>query len=55
MYKGIYMPSMPRMPGKGAKIAYKILGKPANIAEKKTKEQREINRRLWFEETTRVR
>ena len=49
------MPSMPRMPGKGAKISYKILGIPANIAAKKTKEQKFINRRLWFEETSRVR
>lgn len=49
------MPSMPRMPGKGAKIAYKILGKPANIAFKRNKEQKFINRRLWFEETSRVR
>jgi hypothetical protein len=49
------MPSMPRIPGKGVRIAFKILGVPANIASKKSKEQREINRRLWFEETSRVR
>ena len=49
------MPSMPRIPGKGPKIAFKILGVPANIAAKKTKEQKFINRRLWFEETSRVR
>ena len=54
-YKGVYMPSMPRLPGKGTKIAFKILGVPANIASKKTKEQKAINRRLWFEETSRVR
>lgn len=54
-YRGVYMPSMPRIPGKGPKIAFKILGIPANIAAKKTKEQKFINRRLWFEETSRVR
>lgn len=55
VYHGVYMPSMPRIPGKGPKIAFKILGIPANIAAKKTKEQKFINRRLWFEETSRVR
>jgi hypothetical protein len=49
------MPSMPRIPGKGVTIAFKILGVPANIASKRTKKQKEINKRLWFEETTRVR
>ncbi len=46
---------MPRIPGKGKKLAYKILGVPANIASKKTKVQKRINKRLLFEETSRVR
>lgn len=49
------MPSMPRIPGKPTKIAYKILGVPANIAFKRTKEEKAINKRLIYEETTRVR
>lgn len=55
IYKGGYMPAMPRIPGKGPKIAFKILGVPAPLASKKTKEQKEINRRLLFEETWRAR
>lgn len=49
------MPVMLRPPGKAKKIAYKILGVPANIQSKRDKEQKRINRRLIFEETTRVR
>ncbi len=49
------MPSMPRMPGKGTKIAYKILGVPSNIAFKRNKAEQKINKRLLFEETYRVR
>lgn len=49
------MPAMPRMSGKAAQIAYKILGKPANMQSKKTPRQQQINTRLVFEETQRVR
>ena len=49
------MPAMPRVKGKPTKIAYKILGIPANIAFKRDEKQKRINRRLVFEETTRVR
>ena len=49
------MPAMLRIPGKATKIAYKILGVPANMYYKPTREQQEINRRLIFEETIRVR
>ena len=49
------MPGMPRIPGKPTDIAYKILGKPDNIAFKRSKKEKKINRRLIFEETTRVR
>lgn len=49
------MPSMPRIPGKPTKIAYKILGVPANIAFKRDELAKKINKRLIFEESTRVR
>lgn len=46
---------MLRIKGKSTKIAYAVLGKPANMNDKKTKEQRRVNARLNFEETVRVR
>ena len=49
------MPTMPRMSGKAKRIAYSILGVPANLASKKDAVSRKINKRLVFEETTRVR
>jgi hypothetical protein len=49
------MPVMPRVPGKATKIAYMILGKPANIVFKPNNDQRAINERLLSEETKRVR
>ncbi len=49
------MPSMIRMPGKGKKIAWRILGKPANIAYKPDDRERKLNRTLIFQETTRMR
>jgi len=49
------MPSMIRIPGKAKKIAYKILGVPANIASKRDAVDQKINRRLIFEESVRVR
>lgn len=49
------MPCMPRFAGKATKIAYKILGKPANMQDIKTPYDREVNRRLIFEETVKVR
>jgi len=49
------MPSMPRMKGKSTKIAYSVLGIPANMLFKKTGAQKKIDRRLVFEETFRVR
>jgi len=49
------MPAMPRVALKPTKIAYKILGVPANILFKRSKEQQRINKRLVFEETIRVR
>jgi len=50
------MPAMPRPEGKGKKIAYKIMGVPANMIEKKkSKDQKKIDQRLVFEETVRSR
>ena len=47
------MPAMPRIPGKGKKIAYKLLGVPANIAEKKDPGTKKLDARLAFENTSR--
>lgn len=49
------MPTMPRIPGKPTKIAFKILGVPANIAYKPSKKAKNINKRLIYEETDRAR
>lgn len=49
------MPGMPRPKGKAMKIAYSILGKPLSANVKKDTHRREIDKRLIFEETTRVR
>ncbi len=48
------MPAMLRPEGKAKRIAYAILGKPANM-QKRTKKERFVDRRLLFEETYRVR
>ena len=50
----INMPAAPRVPGKATKIAYKLLGKPANM-QKDSKRDQLIDRRLLYEETMRVR
>lgn len=50
------MPGMLRIKGKPTKIAYKVLGVPANMKEvKKTERDKKIEQRLTFEETVRVR
>lgn len=49
------MPGMPRPKGKGKKIAYSILGVPANIAFKPSEYQKKINRALIYQETDRSR
>lgn len=47
---------MPRLSGKAAKIAYKILGKPVNMTEVKHKfKSKNTQKRLIAEETARVR
>lgn len=49
------MPAMPRIKGKATKIAFRILGIPANMLFKRSPKEKKVNRRLIFEETTRVR
>lgn len=49
------MPTMPRALSKATRVAYKIMGIPANVAHKRTKKEKEVNRRLVFEESSRVR
>lgn len=51
------MPAMPRMKGKAVKIAYAILGVPANMIkdEKQTKKEKHIERMLVFDEVSRVK
>jgi len=49
------MPSAPRVKGKAAKIAFKILGTPANLKFKRSKEQERVNQQLLSQETSRVR
>lgn len=49
------MPAMPRIKGKSTKIAYKIMGVPANMQRKRSKVEKKIDKRLVFEETVRVR
>ena len=54
---GTNMPIMPRPEHKATKIAYKILGIPDNIRSyaQESPKKKEVNRRLIFEETNRVR
>lgn len=49
------MPAMKRPHTKATKIAYKVMGVPANIRHVKTPEEKRINHRLLYEETARVR
>ncbi len=49
------MPVMPRQNKKATKIAYRILGKPANLKAKPDRKEKSVKARLIFEETMRVR
>lgn len=49
------MSIMVRPKGKARKIAYALLGKPANLAYKPSKEQQRINARLDADETSLTR
>ncbi len=43
------MPYMPRADKKAAKIAWKVLGKPENLAVKETERQKKINAKLDYQ------
>lgn len=43
------------MLGKGTKIAFSVLGTPANIKDKKTAAQKKVDQQLLFQSTSRVR
>jgi len=49
------MPAAPRQKvnAKANNIAFKILGKPANLTFKRSKEQEEVNKQLTAQETAR--
>jgi len=49
------MPAMIRPEGKAKKIAYSILGIPANMKDKKNPKQTREDKELVFQETIRVR
>lgn len=49
------MPAMPRVKSYATKVAYKVLGVPANIVFKRSKRQEKIDRQLNAQETSRVR
>jgi len=49
------MPTMLRINPKATKIAYKIMGVPANMRKPRSPEEREIERRLITENTVRVK
>lgn len=45
------MPAAPRMSKKLEKIAFKVLGKPDNYQDDPTEKQKEIRKRLDYEDT----
>lgn len=50
------MPAAPRINAKAEKIAFKIMGVPANMRpDAKKKQKRKVDHRLLFEETFRAR
>jgi len=49
------MPAAPREKGKATKIAFALLGKPENLAAKKTERQKYIDAQLLHQNTFRVR
>lgn len=49
------MPVAPRTNKKATKIIWSILGKPANLASKPTKKQKDIDQRLRGQERMKLR
>lgn len=49
------MPTMVRPKGKAKRIAYAILGTPANMDEKKTEKEKKQDQRVTFIDITRAK
>lgn len=49
------MPVMPRFSKKGTKLAFKILGTPENLLYRPKGKEKQIDKQLLFQETTRIR
>jgi hypothetical protein len=49
------MPIMPRIKGKAKKIAYSILGVPANLKRDSNKKSVEVQRTLEYQNTMRIK
>lgn len=49
------MPAAPRPKGLAKKIAFNILGKPANLQDKRSPAQKKVDRELTYQETSRAR
>lgn len=49
------MPAMPRTKNRATRVAYKIMGVPANVAHKRSAAEKKIDKRLLYEDTFRVR
>ena len=49
------MPAMIRQPGKGKKIAWAILGRPANQLDKKSAAQKRVDEEIDNQRSTRSR
>jgi|WetSurMetagenome_2_1015567.scaffolds.fasta_scaffold538189_2 hypothetical protein len=49
------MPSMPRSNKKAERIAYDILGVPANIRVIKTKKQKDLDKQIEYQKTDRIK
>lgn len=49
------MPAAPRMNKKANRICWELIGQPAPFRFRPNKKEKEIDRRLLFQETTRAR
>ncbi len=49
------MPAAPRLKNRATKIAFSILGTPANIKFKRSAFQQRINKELNYQESSRIR
>lgn len=49
------MPAMVRPKGLGTKVAFAILGRPANMQSKSSAKKKKADRELLYQETSRMR